>query len=119
MSTKPEVDFVEGPAPTELVITDLIVGEGPEATPGATVSIHYLGVDFETGEQFDSSWDRDEIATFPLGRLISGWQIGIPGMRVGGRRRLDIPPALAYGEAGGHRLAGRTLTFIIDLYGVR
>lgn len=118
MTSKPEIDFIEGPAPTDLVITDLVVGEGPEASPGTTVDVHYVGVDFETGEQFDASWDRGESIRFPLGQLIAGWQQGIPGMRVGGRRQLVVPPALAYGESGGHRLSGRTLVFVIDLLGV-
>ena len=115
---KPDIDFIEGPPPTELVITDLIVGEGAEAVPGGRVEVHYVGVDFETGEQFDASWDRGESITFPLSGLIAGWQEGIPGMRVGGRRQLVIPPALAYGESGGHRLSGRTLVFVIDLLDV-
>ncbi len=118
MATKPEIEFIEGPAPTELVITDIVVGDGAEATPGARVDVHYVGVDFETGEQFDASWDRGESIQFPLAGLIAGWQEGIPGMRVGGRRQLVIPPALAYGESGGHRLAGRTLVFVIDLLDV-
>jgi len=117
--SKPEIDFIEGPAPTELVITDLVVGTGQEAAPGATVDVHYLGVEFETGEQFDASWDRGESINFPLSGLIAGWQEGIPGMKVGGRRQLVIPPALAYGESGGHRLSGKTLVFIIDLLGVK
>ena len=116
---KPEIDFIEGDAPTELVISDIVVGDGAEALPGATVEVHYLGVDFETGEQFDASWDRGESIEFPLRGLIAGWQEGIPGMKVGGRRQLVIPPALAYGETGAHRLAGRTLVFVIDLLGVR
>jgi peptidylprolyl isomerase len=115
---KPEIDFIEGPAPDTLVITDLVVGDGAEALPGGNVTVHYVGVDFETGEQFDASWDRGESISFPLNGLIAGWQEGIPGMRVGGRRQLVIPPALAYGESGSHRLAGRTLVFIIDLLGV-
>ena len=118
--TKPEIDFIEGPAPTELVITDLEVGDGAEATPGATVDVHYVGVDFETGEQFDASWDRGSSIQFPLSGLIKGWQDGIPGMKVGGRRRLVCPPQYAYGPAGaGHRLSGRTLVFVIDLLAVR
>ena len=118
--TKPEIDFQEGPAPTELVITDLIEGEGKEAVAGGTVEVHYVGVEFDNGEQFDSSWDRGESLTFPLRGLIQGWQDGIPGMRVGGRRKLVIPPAQAYGPAGsGHRLSGKTLIFIIDLLDVR
>lgn len=118
MPSKPDIDFIDGPAPTELVITDLVVGDGAEARPGARVTVHYVGVDFETGEQFDSSWDRGESIDFPLTGLIAGWQEGIPGMRVGGRRQLVIPPALAYGESGSHRLAGRTLVFVIDLLDV-
>ena len=118
MSQKPEVDFIEGPAPTTLVITDIVVGDGAQAVPGGRVEVHYLGVDFENGEEFDSSWNRGESITFPLNGLIAGWQEGIPGMKVGGRRQLVIQPALAYGESGGHRLAGRTLVFIIDLLNV-
>jgi peptidylprolyl isomerase len=115
MTEKPEIEFQEGPPPAELVITDLIVGEGAEAQPGGTVTVHYVGVDYETGEQFDASWDRGESISFPLRGLIQGWQDGIPGMRVGGRRQLVIPPELAYGTSGGHRLSGRTLVFVIDL----
>lgn len=118
MTQKPEIDFIEGPAPTTLVITDLVVGDGAEAVPGGRVEVHYLGVEFDSGEQFDSSWDRGESITFPLNGLIAGWQEGIPGMKVGGRRQLVIPPALAYGESGGHRLAGQTLVFVIDLLNV-
>ncbi|MEO7350013.1 MAG: FKBP-type peptidyl-prolyl cis-trans isomerase [Terrimesophilobacter sp.] len=117
--TKPEIDFQEGDAPHELVTRDIEVGTGAEATPGATVDVHYVGVDFETGEEFDSSWNRGQSINFPLGSLIAGWQEGIPGMRVGGRRELVVPPHLAYGPAGGgHRLSGRTLIFVIDLLGV-
>jgi len=116
---KPEVEFQEGPAPSELVIADIIVGDGDEAKPSDVVDVHYVGVDFESGEEFDSSWDRGQSANFPLDRLIPGWQQGIPGMKVGGRRRLTVPPALAYGpEGAGHRLSGRTLVFVIDLLGV-
>lgn len=116
MSTKPEIEFPDGPAPTELVITDLVVGDGAEAVPGGTVEVHYVGVEHDTGEEFDSSWNRGESIQFPLRGLIQGWQDGIPGMRVGGRRKLVIPPAQAYGAAGsGHRLSGKTLIFVIDL----
>jgi len=115
----PEFDFPEGPAPTELVIEDLQIGDGTEAGPGQTVTVHYAGIDFETGEQFDSSWDRGESIEFRLKGLIVGWQEGIPGMKVGGRRKLTIPPEMAYGPAGsGHRLSGKTLVFIIDLLAV-
>jgi peptidylprolyl isomerase len=118
--TKPEIEPTMGDAPTELVITDLVVGDGAEATPGATVDVHYVGVDFETGEQFDASWDRGQSIAFPLNGLVRGWQEGIPGMKVGGRRQLICPPEWAYGPAGGgHRLSGRTLVFVIDLLGVK
>jgi len=119
--TKPEIDFIEGPGPadSELWVTDVEEGTGAEAKPGDRVEVHYLGVDFESGEEFDSSWSRGESIQFPLAGLIRGWQEGIPGMKVGGRRQLVIPPALAYGPAGsGHRLGGRTLVFVIDLLGV-
>ena len=118
--TKPEIDFYEGDAPSELVIRDIEVGTGEEAKPGDTVDVHYLGVDFESGEEFDSSWSRNQSIAFPLNGLIKGWQEGIPGMKVGGRRELICPPHLAYGPAGGgHRLSGRTLIFVIDLLGVK
>ncbi len=118
-NTKPEIDFFDGPAPADLVITDLVVGTGAEAQPGSTVDVHYVGVEFETGEEFDASWNRGSSINFPLGSLIAGWQKGIPGMKVGGRRQLVCPPHLAYGPAGGgHRLSGKTLVFVIDLLGV-
>ena len=118
--TKPEIDFYDGPEPTELVIRDIEVGTGAEARPGSTVDVHYLGVEFESGEEFDSSWSRNQSIDFPLNNLIKGWQEGIPGMKVGGRRELICPPNLAYGPAGGgHRLSGKTLIFVIDLLGVK
>lgn len=114
--SKPEIDFYEGQAPTELKIRDLEIGTGEEAQPGQTVEVHYVGVELVSGEEFDSSWSRGESISFPLRGLIAGWQEGIPGMRVGGRRELAIPPHLAYGPAGGgHRLSGKTLIFVIDL----
>lgn len=117
--TKPEVDFIPGPPPSELQITDLVVGDGAEAVAGGVVDVHYVGVEFESGEQFDASWDRGQSAKFPLPQLIGAWQQGIPGMKVGGRRQLICPPELAYGPAGGgHRLSGKTLIFVIDLLGV-
>ena len=116
---KPEIDFPGGDAPEVLVITDLVVGDGSEAVAGATVTVHYVGVEFDSGEEFDSSWNRGESIEFPLRGLIQGWQDGIPGMKVGGRRQLVIPPEQAYGPAGGgHRLSGKTLIFVIDLIGV-
>lgn len=120
MATKPEIEFPDSPAPADLVISDVIVGDGAEAIPGGTVTVHYVGVEYDTGEEFDSSWNRNESIEFPLRGLIEGWQDGIPGMRVGGRRKLVIPPEKAYGPAGsGHRLSGKTLIFVIDLLGVR
>ena len=119
MTDKPEIDFPGGEPPAGLEIRDLTVGDGAEATAGASVLVHYVGVDFETGDEFDSSWNRGEPIRFGLRGLIQGWQDGIPGMRVGGRRELVCPPAQAYGPAGGgHRLSGRTLIFVIDLLDV-
>ncbi len=115
---RPEIPFPEGPAPTQLVVEDIIVGDGAEATATSTVNVHYLGVDFESGEEFDSSWSRGESINFPLQQLVEGWKQGIPGMKVGGRRKLIVPPRLAYGVAPGHPLAKSTLIFVIDLLGV-
>lgn len=113
---KPHIEVSGEPAPTELVIEDLVVGDGDEAQAGGMVEVHYVGVDYVTGKEFDSSWDRGQAIEFPLTGLIAGWQEGIPGMKVGGRRKLTIPPELAYGPAGGaHPLAGLTLIFVIDL----
>jgi len=116
--TKPEIEFPEGPAPEAIEIVDIAEGAGAEALPSSTVEVHYLGVEFDSGEEFDSSWSRGETINFPLRSLIEGWQVGIPGMKVGGRRKLTIPPAQAYGTAPGHPLAGKTLIFVIDLVGV-
>lgn len=116
--TKPEIEFPDEPAPAELQITDITVGSGDEALATSTVEVHYLGVDYESGEEFDSSWSRGETINFPLRSLIQGWQVGIPGMKVGGRRQLTVPPAQAYGDSGMHPLAGKTLIFVIDLVGV-
>lgn len=116
--TKPEIEFPEGPAPADIEIVDLVEGSGEEALASSTVEVHYLGVDYESGEEFDSSWGRGESINFPLRSLIQGWQIGIPGMKVGGRRKITVPPAQAYGTSGGHPLSGKTLIFVIDLLGV-
>jgi peptidylprolyl isomerase len=120
---KPEIDFPEGHPPTELVIVDEIVGDGTEAAAGHTVTAHYVGVAFSTGEEFDSSWNRGDPLAFPLGggRVIKGWDQGIVGMRVGGRRRLVIPANLAYGDrgAGGAIAPGETLIFVVDLVDVK
>jgi peptidylprolyl isomerase len=120
--TKPEVDPHDGPAPADLLIEDITVGDGPEATAGQFVSVHYVGVAHSSGEQFDASWDRGEAFQFPLGggRVIAGWDQGVQGMKVGGRRKLVIPPHLGYGArgAGGVIKPNETLIFVVDLLGV-
>ncbi|MER5648968.1 FKBP-type peptidyl-prolyl cis-trans isomerase [Streptosporangium sp. NPDC002524] len=119
---KPEIDFPEGAPPSELEIVDIVVGDGPEATAGHQVTVHYVGVAFSTGEEFDASWNRGDAFQFPLGggRVIAGWDQGVAGMKVGGRRRLTIPPHLGYGSAGaGARIKpNETLIFVVDLLGV-
>ncbi|GAB3212390.1 FKBP-type peptidyl-prolyl cis-trans isomerase [Marinactinospora thermotolerans] len=119
---RPEVDFVDGPPPADLQITDITIGEGAQAGHGSTVSVHYVGVAHSTGEEFDASWNRGEPLRFKLGarQVIEGWDQGVLGMRVGGRRRLVIPPHLAYGDrgAGGRIKPGETLIFVVDLVGV-
>jgi peptidylprolyl isomerase len=119
---KPEVDVVPGPPPQDLVINDITVGDGDEARRGQTVTVHYVGVSHANGEEFDASWNRGEPFRFPLGggRVIAGWDQGVEGMRVGGRRQLVIPPHLAYGDrgAGGVIAPGATLVFVVDLLGV-
>ena len=120
---KPEIDFPDGPPPADLQITDLVEGDGPEAKAGSTVQVHYVGVAHSSGEQFDASWDRGEPLQFRLGigQVISGWDQGVQGMKVGGRRRLDIPAHLAYGDrgAGGVIKPGEALIFVCDLVAVR
>jgi peptidylprolyl isomerase len=120
---KPEIDFPDFPPPDDLVVTDLTVGDGAEATAGSTVSVHYVGVAHSTGEEFDASYNRGAPLDFPLGagRVIAGWDRGVQGMRVGGRRQLVIPPHLGYGDrgAGGAIKPGETLIFVVDLLDVR
>ena len=122
-ASKPSVDIPDGPPPTELVVEDLSVGDGPEAVAGTTCSMQYVGVSWSTGKQFDASWDRGQPFSFGLGQgmVISGWDQGVAGMKVGGRRRLTIPPALGYGSrgAGGAIGPNETLVFVVDLLGVR
>ncbi len=120
---KPHVYVPPGETPPEaLLIEDIEVGEGPEATAGSTVEVHYVGVSWRTGKQFDASWDRGDTFRFKLGagQVIPGWDQGVAGMRVGGRRRLVIPPSLGYGRrgAGGVIKPNETLVFVVDLIGV-
>ncbi|MEO5665704.1 MAG: FKBP-type peptidyl-prolyl cis-trans isomerase [Nocardioides sp.] len=116
---KPDVDPHMGDAPADLEVTDLVVGDGVEATAGSNVSVHYVGVAHSTGEEFDASYNRGDALNFRLGigQVIQGWDTGVQGMKVGGRRRLVIPPHLGYGNrgAGGAIKPGETLIFVVDL----
>ncbi|MDA8045607.1 MAG: FKBP-type peptidyl-prolyl cis-trans isomerase [Actinomycetota bacterium] len=120
---KPDVIIAGGEPPTDLQIEDLVEGDGVEARPGQQVSVHYVGVAWSTQKQFDASWDRGEAFEFGLGagQVIQGWDRGVAGMKVGGRRRLTIPPDLGYGPrgAGGVIKGGETLVFVVDLLGTR
>jgi peptidylprolyl isomerase len=120
---RPEIDFPDGAPPADLDVVDVIVGDGVEAAAGMTVSAHYVGVAFSSGEEFDASWNRGAPLDFRLGvgQVIPGWDSGIAGMRVGGRRRLTIPPHLAYGDrgAGATIRPGETLIFVVDLVDAR
>lgn len=121
LDTKPEISLPGGEPPSELVVVDLVEGDGDEATAGAEVTTHYVGVSWlNEGEEFDASWDRGEPITFPLAGVIQGWQDGIPGMRVGGRRLLIIPPEMGYGaQSPTPAIAPNdTLVFVIDLIDV-
>jgi peptidylprolyl isomerase len=123
VATKPDVTIPDGPPPADLVTEDLVAGTGAEATAGRTVDVHYVGVGWSTKKQFDASWDRGGAFSFPLGqgRVIKGWDQGVAGMKVGGRRRLTIPAKLGYGDrgAGADIKPGETLVFVVDLLGVR
>jgi peptidylprolyl isomerase len=120
---KPAIGAIEGAPPTELVVEDITVGDGDEAKPGHQVSVHYVGVAHSTGAEFDASYNRGEPFDFGLGagQVITGWDRGVAGMRVGGRRKLVIPPDLGYGQrgAGGAIKPGETLIFVVDLLGVQ
>src|SRR3954465_14072206 len=123
LDSKPHVYVPPGEAPpAELVLEDLVVGDGPEATPGQTVNVHYVGVAWSTRQQFDASWDRNDVFSFGLGRgqVISGWEGGGAGRRGGARRRITIPPSKGYGKAGagGVIKGGETLVFVVDLLGI-
>jgi peptidylprolyl isomerase len=120
--TKPEIEFPGDTPPSDLVVVDQIIGEGQEAVAGSTVLAHYVGVAHSTGEEFDASWNRGEPLRFQLGvgQVIAGWDQGLQGMRVGGRRTITIPPHLGYGDrgAGSAIKGGETLIFVVDLVDV-
>ncbi len=122
-STKPVVEVPDGEPPTELETTDLVEGDGAEAQEGDTVSVQYVGVNYSDGSEFDASWDTGQPFEFEVGAggVIPGWDEGIPGMKVGGRRELVIPPDLGYGEAGRPPDIGsnETLVFVVDLVDVK
>ena len=123
MSEKPQVDVPVGETPSyQLEIEDLVEGTGEEATAGQTVEVHYVGVSWQNGREFDSSWDRGKTFRFGLGKgqVIQGWDQGVAGMKVGGRRRITIPPMLAYGKRGAGGVIGpdETLVFVVDLVGL-
>ena len=122
MTAKPEVEFPYGDPPDDLQIIDIAVGSGSEAGPGDNVRVHYVGVAYSTGEEFDASYNRGDPLEFRLGagRVIAGWDTGVAGMKVGGRRQLTIPPHLGYGDrgAGGVIKPGETLIFVVDLIDV-
>lgn len=119
---KPDVTIPDTAPPETLEVDDLVVGDGAEAVSGAVVGVHYVGVAWSDHQQFDASWDRGETFEFRLGagQVISGWDQGVAGMRVGGRRRITIPPDLGYGArgAGGVIKGGETLVFVVDLLNV-
>ena len=120
---KPEVEVPVGQAPSyQLELQDIVVGSGDEAVPGRVVEVHYVGVSWKSGEQFDASWDRGSTFKFALGKgkVIAGWDQGVTGMKVGGRRRITIPPMLAYGKRGAGGVIGpdETLVFVVDLIAV-
>ncbi|MFJ9423649.1 FKBP-type peptidyl-prolyl cis-trans isomerase [Streptomyces sp. NPDC101249] len=117
--TKPAFDVPEGDPPAELTVRDLVVGEGAEVKSGMVVKVHYVGVTFASGAEFDASWDRGQPFKFALGggSVIKGWDRGVRGMRVGGRREIVVPPRLGYGKQAPSPLipAGSTLVFVVDL----
>jgi peptidylprolyl isomerase len=119
---RPQIDKPEGDIPFDLGVDDLVVGDGEEAVAGKKVTVHYVGVSFTTGDEFDASWDRGRPFEFKLGKgqVIPGWDSGVQGMRVGGRRRLTIPSAMAYGArgAGGVIKPHEPLVFVVDLLAV-
>jgi len=122
LSKEPTVTPPSGPPPTKLETKDIIVGTGPEAKPGEPVTVNYVGVLYSNGKEFDASWKRHEPFAFTLGKgqVIPGWDQGIAGMKVGGRRQLIIPAPLAYGAQGKPPTIppNATLVFVVDLLAV-
>jgi peptidylprolyl isomerase len=120
--SKPEITIPDEAPPTELVLEDITVGDGPEATAGQAVEVHYVGVAWSNKQQFDASWDRNDPFGFRLGagQVIAGWDQGVAGMKLGGRRKITIPPDLGYGSRGapGAIAPNETLVFVVDLLGV-
>lgn len=123
LDAKPKIEASSDPAPTSLEKEDIVVGDGPEAKAGDTVSVQYVGAIYDTGKEFDASWDRNQPFSFQLGsgQVIKGWDEGVEGMKVGGRRKLIIPPDLGYGAQGSppNIPANATLVFIVDLKSVQ
>lgn len=122
INVKPVITVPQGEPPTELLIEDLVEGDGQEATAGMQVSVDYMGINWSNGREFDASWNRGDTFSFGLGAgmVIPGWDQGVQGMKVGGRRRLTIPPQMAYGSSGAGGVIGpnETLIFVVDLRSV-
>jgi len=122
LDKRPKVTVPSGPPPKKLETKEIVEGDGPEAKPGDYVSVQYAGVGYESGEEFDASWNRGEPFSFTLGasEVIKGWDQGVAGMKVGGRRELIVPPGLAYGPTGSPPVIGpnETLIFVVDLLAV-
>ena len=116
---KPQIEVPDGPPSYQLEVEDLVEGDGDEAAPGNIVEVHYVGVSWSTGREFDASWNRGDTFKFTLGRgqVIQGWDEGVQGMKVGGRRKITIPPMMAYGKRGAGGVIGpdETLIFVVDL----
>ena len=123
LDEKPDVAIPDAPPSYQLETDDLVTGDGEAATAGHIVEVHYVGVSWKTKQQFDASWDRGSTFKFKLGKgeVIPGWDQGVAGMKVGGRRRITIPPMLGYGKRGAGNVIGpdETLVFVVDLIGVR
>jgi len=119
LSKKPSIPKPTGAPPSTLVSKDIVLGSGPAVKAGQTASVQYVGASWSTGKEFDASWDRGQAFPFPIGagQVIPGWDQGVAGMKVGGRRELVIPPDLGYGEAGSPPVIApnETLVFVVDL----